>query len=537
MKTKESNRTISRKLSRIFMALITVSIYFGCGDGSRKEQTMYDIASPPATSEAYSLDETSQNFNTEEYNTINENEFKDALQNPLSTFSIDVDKASYSNVRRFLTENQLPPKGAVRIEEMVNYFKYDYPQPKGEHPFSIQTELSQCPWNKENKLLHIGIQGKSIDYDNLKPSNLVFLVDVSGSMDDPNKLPLVKASLKMLIKGLGKKDRIALVTYAGNAGLVLPSTSCDETETIEEAIDNLNAGGSTAGGQGILLAYKVAKENMIEGGNNRVILASDGDFNVGVSSTSELVSLVEEKRKDNIYITICGFGTGNYKDGRMEQISDIGNGNYFYIDNIQEAKKVFVTEMRANLFTIAKDVKIQVEFNPAHVQSYRLIGYEDRILNKEDFNNDKKDAGELGAGHTVTALYEIVPVGMTSNIPQVDKLKFQEGNKVKESSLKNNELMVLKLRYKPITSDESKLIESVVLDESLAPNQTSDNFRFSSSVAAFGMLLRQSEYINKFTYDDVMELAKNSDTHDEEGYRAEYIKLIETASLLNTQEK
>lgn len=534
MKTNVSTWSISKKIARIILAIISVSLYYGCDGGSRKEIAMYDMTSPVAF-EVTSMDETSQTMNTEEYNTIKENEFKDAMQNPLSTFSIDVDKASYSNVRRFLTGNQLPPKGAVRIEEMVNYFKYDYPQPKGEHPFSIQTELSQCPWNKEHKLLHIGIQGKSIDYENLKPSNLVFLVDVSGSMEDPNKLPLVKSSLKMLIKALDKRDHIALVTYAGNAGLVLPSTSCDETETIEKAIDNLSAGGSTAGGGGIVLAYKVAKENLIEGGNNRVILATDGDFNVGVSSTSELVTLIEEKRKDNIYITVCGFGTGNYKDGRMEQISDIGNGNYFYIDNIQEAKKVFVTEMRANLFTIAKDVKIQVEFNPAHVQSYRLIGYEDRILNKEDFNNDKKDAGELGAGHTVTALYEIVPVGLAASAPSVDKLKFQEENKIKKSSLKSNELMVLKLRYKPINSDESKLISTIVLDEPLAMNQTSDNFRFASSVAAFGMLLRQSEYTNKFTYADAIALAKNSSTHDEEGYRSEYAKLIETASLLKAQ--
>ncbi len=538
MKTKKISRSISLKIARILTALITVTIYFGCGSSREKNEMMDNrVMQLPVQRELTPLDESSRNFNTEEYNAIQENEFKDALHNPLSTFSIDVDKASYSNVRRFLSQNQMPPKDAVRIEEMVNYFKYDYPQPKGENPFSVQTELSQCPWNKEHKLLHIGIQGKSIDYEDIKPSNLVFLVDVSGSMDEPNKLPLVKSSLKMLVKSLNRNDRIALVTYAGNAGLVLPSTSCNETETIEQAIDNLNAGGSTAGGEGIVMAYKTAEENLIKGGNNRVILATDGDFNVGVSSTSELVSLIEGKRKDNIYITICGFGTGNYKDGRMEQISDIGNGNYFYIDNIQEAKKVFVTEMRANLFTIAKDVKIQIEFNPAHVSSYRLIGYEDRVLNKEDFNNDKKDAGELGAGHTVTALYEIVPFGQESNTPKVDKLKYPEADKIKESTLKNNELMVLKLRYKPINSDESKLIESTVFDEPIAFNQASDNFRFASSVAAFGMLLRQSAYINKFSYDEVIAMAKNADSHDDEGYRSEFIKLAETASLLSTERK
>lgn len=538
MKTKKNNREISKKVARIFIAALFTTIYVGCGNHGQKENAMYErMISPQETNEMETNNESNQKFNTEEYNTMKENEFKDALQNPLSTFSIDVDKASYSNVRRFLSQNQMPTKDAVRIEEMINYFKYDYPQPMGEHPFSTQTELSQCPWNKDHKLLHIGIQGKSIDFENLKPSNLVFLIDVSGSMEDPNKLPLVKASLKMLIESLDKRDRIALVTYAGNAGLVLPSTSCSEIDLIEDAIDNLNAGGSTAGGEGIVLAYKIAKENLIKEGNNRVILATDGDFNVGVSSTSELISLMEEKRKDNIYLTICGFGTDNYKDGRMEQISGVGNGNYFYIDNIQEAKKVFVTEMRANLFTIAKDVKIQVEFNPANVKSYRLIGYEDRMLNKEDFNNDKKDAGELGASHTVTALYEIVPAGAESNTSGVDKLNYQEENKVKTSNPRSNELMVLKLRYKPINSEESKSIETVVLNEAIELDKTSDNFRFASSVAAFGMLLRQSQYIGDFTYDDDKTLAQNAKAKDDEGYRAECIKMIETASLLSTQGK
>lgn len=536
MKTKRNNRPVSKKTTWIFTLLISATLYYGCGNRERMATACDDAAYGHSLAPSMK-EEGNTASNTEEYNTIQENEFKNAIQNPLSTFSIDVDKAAYSNVRRFLGDNILPPKGAVRIEEMINYFKYNYPQPKGEVPFTVQTELSECPWNKEHRLLHIGIQGKSIDYDNLKPSNLVFLVDVSGSMEDPNKLPLVKSSLKMLLKELKKEDRISLVTYAGNAGLVLPSTSCSETETIEEAIDNLNAGGSTAGGQGIVLAYKVAKEHLIKGGNNRVILATDGDFNVGVSSTSELVSLIEEKRKDDIYITICGFGTGNYKDGRMEEISNIGNGNYFYIDNIQEAKKVFVTEMRANLFTIAKDVKIQTEFNPAYVESYRLIGYEDRLLNKEDFNNDKKDAGELGAGHTVTAIYEIVPVGSDSGSSGVDKLKYQDEGKLKEASLKNNELMVLKLRYKPIHSDESKLITSVVTNQPVALDATSDNFRFAASVAEFGMLLRKSEYIKSVTYDDAIALARNASSGDAEGYRSECIRMMESAALLQAQEK
>lgn len=541
MKTQKSGLSFYRLIAQIFMSTLVLTVFSECGNRDKpytgkSEQINSTHYAAPDSYEAVSV-EAVDRFNTEEYTTVVENDFKNALQNPLSTFSIDVDKASYSNVRRFLIDNQLPPKDAVRIEEMVNYFHYNYPQPAGREPFSIATELSECPWNKAHKLLHIGIQGKSIDYENLKPCNLVFLVDVSGSMEDANKLPLVKSSLKMMLKNLNEEDHIALVTYAGNAGLVLPSTSCVEKDAIEDAIENLNAGGSTAGGEGIELAYKVAKENLIAGGNNRVILATDGDFNVGVSSTSELVRMIEEKRKENIYLTICGFGIGNYKDGRMEQISNVGNGNYFYIDNIQEAQKVFVTEMRANLFTIAKDVKIQVEFNPANVQSYRLIGYEDRLLNKEDFNNDNKDAGELGAGHTVTALYEIVPVGATSVNDKVDKLKYQSEGKIVAKEGSKNELMVLKLRYKPINREESKLISRIVLDEPLALENTSDNFRFSSSVAAFGMLLRGSDYIKKFNYEDAISLAQNARGNDEEGYRAEFINLEQTAALLSEQLK
>ncbi|MCH8873590.1 VWA domain-containing protein, partial [candidate division KSB1 bacterium] len=385
--------------------------------------------------------------NTEEYSKINDNVFLSPGTNPLSTFSIDVDAASYANVRRFLNSGQLPYKDAVRIEELVNYFNYDYEDPKGEHPFSVTTEVSQAPWNPDHKLVHIGLQGKKLDYEDMKPSNLVFLVDVSGSMKSPNKLSLLKSAFKLLVKNLDDRDRIAIVAYAGAAGLVLPSTPVKERSTILSALDKLEAGGSTAGGAGIKLAYKVAKENLIEDGNNRVILATDGDFNVGVSSTSELVRTIEEKRNDGIFLTICGFGMGNYKDGRMESISNAGNGNYFYIDNILEAEKVFVKEMRATLFTIAKDVKIQIEFNPAKVQAYRLIGYENRMLKSEDFNDDKKDAGELGAGHTVTALYEIIPVGVKSDfIKSVDELKYQKGEVTNQAS--SDELMTVKLRYK-----------------------------------------------------------------------------------------
>lgn len=534
-KIEKATGKLSNRMTRVALGVCLGTALWGCGPSG--EERAKNEAYSDALSKVIGNEEPyiSYSENTEEYTPIRENEFQDASQNPLSTFSIDVDKASYSNVRRLLTQNQMPPKDAVRIEEMVNYFKYDYPQPTGDDPFSVQTEMSQCPWNKQHQLINIGIQGKSIDHNKLSPSNLVFLVDVSGSMNDANKLPLLKSSLKMLVNELSEKDHVALVAYAGSAGLVLPSTSCKNKETITDALDDLSAGGSTAGGEGIKLAYKVAKENLIEGGNNRVILATDGDFNVGVSSPEELLELIKTKKNENIFLTVCGFGSGNFKDGTMEEISNQGNGNYFYIDNIQEAKKVFVTEMRGNMFTIAKDVKIQIEFNPAYVQSYRLVGYENRLLNKEDFNNDKKDAGELGAGHTVTALYEIIPVGAPA---KVDKLRYQKTEaKTKASELANNELMLLKLRYKPVQSDESKLIKQVVFNEPVAVDQTSDNFRFAAAVAGFGMLLRDSENIDHFTYADDQALAKTALSKDEEGYRSEFARLIETADLLEKQKE
>ncbi len=469
--------------------------------------------------------------NTEEYSKIDDNVFLSPGTNPLSTFSIDVDAASYANVRRFLNSGQLPYKDAVRIEELVNYFNYDYEDPKGEHPFSVTTEVSQAPWNPDHKLVHIGLQGKKLDYEDMKPSNLVFLVDVSGSMKSPNKLSLLKSAFKLLVKNLDDRDRIAIVAYAGAAGLVLPSTPVKERSTILSALDKLEAGGSTAGGAGIKLAYKVAKENLIEDGNNRVILATDGDFNVGVSSTSELVRTIEEKRNDGIFLTICGFGMGNYKDGRMESISNAGNGNYFYIDNILEAEKVFVKEMRATLFTIAKDVKIQIEFNPAKVQAYRLIGYENRMLKSEDFNDDKKDAGELGAGHTVTALYEIIPVGVQSDfIKSVDDLKYQKNQTTNQAS--SNELMTVKLRYKRPKEDTSRLLSMVIKDKATDLANSSDNFKFSAAVAEFGMLLRDSEFKSEASYDNVLKLANEAKGDDSEGYRAEFVQLVKKASLL-----
>jgi Ca-activated chloride channel family protein len=472
--------------------------------------------------------------NTDEYNKIEDNPFKSAQKEPLSTFSIDVDNASYSQIRYNIERGQLPQKDVVRIEEMINYFDYEYKEPTGEHPFTINTELASCPWNPQNKLVHIGLQGKKLDYRNLKPSNLVFLIDVSGSMDEENRLPLVKKSMAILLNELSDRDKVSIVVYAGSEGLVLPATKASEKEKIMKALNNLQAGSSTAGGAGITLAYKVAEENLIKDGNNRIILCTDGDFNVGVSSTAELVRMVEEKRKLDIYLTICGFGMGNYKDGRLEEIAKNANGNYFYIDNLQEAQKVFSKEMRANMFTIAKDVKIQVEFNPKWVQAYRLIGYENRVMANQDFNDDKKDAGELGAGHTVTALYEIVPVGVKSEyVPKTDDLKYQQNQLSNQSQ--TNELMTVKLRYKPLKKEESVLITQVIEKNTQDWENASDNFRFSASVASFGMLLRDSPYKGKSTYEQVILMAKGAKGKDDNGYRSDFIQMVESARLLAEQ--
>ncbi len=470
-------------------------------------------------------------FHTEEYDEINENTYKQVTQNPLSTFSIDVDAASYSNMRRFLRQNTLPHKDVVRIEEFINYFSYDYPQPKGKHPFSITTELADCPWNKNHQLIHIGLQGQKVDVTDMPPGNLVFLIDVSGSMQSPNKLPLLKSGFRLLVNQLRAKDRVSLVVYAGAAGVVLPPTLGDQKEKILSAIDQLQAGGSTAGGAGIKLAYKLAQENFLKKGNNRVILATDGDFNVGASSNAEMVRLIEDKRKSGVFLTVLGFGMGNYKDSKMEKLADKGNGNYAYIDNILEAKKVLVNEMGGTLLTIAKDVKIQVEFNPAKVKAYRLIGYENRMLKKEDFNDDKKDAGELGAGHTVTALYEIVPAGSDEELPSVDDLKYQKTTATDQSE-HTNEWLTVKFRYKKPDSSKSQLIVKTLKSKSSKFAKSSENFRFSAGVAGFGMLLRDSEFKGSATYKDVLAWAKNAKGPDKEGYRAEFIQLVQTAHAL-----
>lgn len=471
-------------------------------------------------------------FNTEGYATIHENAFLKATKNPLSTFSIDVDVASYANLRRFLNNGLKPPIDAIRIEEMINYFNYEYSQPKGDDPFSINTEIASCPWNDDHKLVHIGLQGEKIPTDDLPASNLVFLIDVSGSMQSPNKLPLLKAAFKMLVNEMREEDKVAIVVYAGAAGLVLPSTQGTKKEKIINAIDNLTAGGSTAGGAGIKLAYEVALDNFKEDGNNRIIIATDGDFNVGASSNAEMERLIEKKREQGVFLTVVGFGMGNYKDDKMEILADKGNGNYAYIDNLQEAKKVFVNEFGGTLFTIAKDVKFQIEFNPTKVQAYRLIGYENRKLNDEDFNDDKKDAGELGSGHTVTALYEIIPVGVKSEfIKSIDPLKYQKSD-VEALPYDSRELMTLKLRYKKPNGNKSKLITTSVKDTDKNWDDTCDNFRWSAAVAEFGMLLRESEFSQKADIPSVIKLAKGARGEDEEGYRSEFIRLVESSKFL-----
>jgi len=464
--------------------------------------------------------------NTEAYDKINDNAFKEALTNPLSTFSADVDKASYSNVRRFLNQNQMPYKDAVRVEELINYFEYNYPQPTNGDPFSINMEIGKCPWNEKHEIAMIGLQGENIAATKIPASNLVFLLDVSGSMSDQNKLPLLKQAFKILVSNLRNEDKVAIVVYAGAAGCVLESTPGSQKEKINASLELLQSGGSTAGGAGINLAYKIAKENYITGGNNRVILATDGDFNIGASSDGEMTRLIEEKRKDGVFISILGFGMGNYKDSKMEKIADAGNGNYYYIDNIMEAKKVFGKELWGTLYTIAKDVKIQVEFNPSKVKAYRLIGYENRLLNKEDFNDDKKDAGEIGCGHTVTALYEIIPANSDEQINNTDPLEYQN-TKVTNSS----DIMTVKLRYKKPDGDVSMLIVNKIKENDRKQNN-SNNFTFACAVAEFGMLLRESEFKANSSYSAVMALAKNAKGEDNEGYRSEFMKLVETADLL-----
>ena len=500
------------------------------------------ISSNPGKNKRQSAEHKMYDFvqSDEEYSGLVENKFFEAKKDALTTFSIDVDRAGYSNVRRILNANILPPKDAIRIEEMINYFEYDYPQPTAESkdPVTINTEYTDSPWNPGLKLMKIGIQAKKVETDKLAASNLVFLIDVSGSMQDQNKLPLVKKGFGLLIDQLREQDRVSIVVYAGAAGMILPSTSGKEKGKIKDALEKLEAGGSTAGGEGIKLAYKMAEENFIKDANNRVILASDGDFNVGVSSEEDLKKLIEQKREKGVFLSVLGFGMGNYKDNKMEVLADKGNGNYAYIDNIQEAQKVFVNEFGGTLFTVAKDVKLQLEFNPAFVKAYRLIGYENRMLQNEDFNDDKKDAGEMGSGHTVTALYEIVPTGVESQyLKTIDKLKYQKTEEKYPSNLvKSEEVLTVKLRYKLPDGNKSQLMEKAVNNESIAFNHASENFIFAASVAEFGLILRDSEYKGLASFEHVIESAKKAKGLDDEGYRSEFIKLVKTAKLLQKSE-
>jgi Ca-activated chloride channel family protein len=474
-------------------------------------------------------------FNTEEYDRIDENPFLQVKQNPLSTFSIDVDTASYANMRRFVNRGQLPPKDSVRIEELVNYFDYRYPQPTGDAAFSVDVVVSSCPWAPKHKLMRIGLKGREIQADRRPPSNIVLLLDVSGSMEDPNKLPLLRQAMKMLINKLDGNDRVAIVVYAGASGLVLPSTTCSgfNKDKIIAALDRLQAGGSTHGSAGIQLAYETAQKNFIRGGINRVILCTDGDFNVGTTNRGDLTRLIEEKAQSGIFLTVLGFGMWNLKDSTMEQLADKGNGNYGYIDTINEARKILVDEISSTLVTIAKDVKIQIEFNPAEVNAYRLIGYENRMLRAEDFNDDKKDAGEIGAGHRVTALYEIVPAGVAMDTPGVDPLKYQKPT-APTAVAGEGELLTLKLRYKQPDGDKSRLLTYAIREENhWEPLDSAEpDFRFAAAVAEFGMLLRDSKYKGAASFDQVIELAKAGKGDDEYGYRSEFINLARTAQAL-----
>ncbi|MCK4742278.1 MAG: VWA domain-containing protein [Sulfuriflexus sp.] len=499
-----------------------------------KHNGIMTFAHAPQSADLSHIRQASESLDRENYKHLDKNPIKIVAEQSVSTFSIDVDTGAYSNVRRFLNQGNLPREDAVRIEELVNYFSYDYPQPKGNHPFSVTTEISATPWNKNTLLLHVGVQGKHIAKQNLPPSNLVFLIDVSGSMHSANKLQLLKTSMKLLSKQLRPQDKVSIVVYAGASGVVLPPTAGDQTAAIHQALDQLSAGGSTNGAAGIKLAYQMAAQGFVKNGINRVIIATDGDFNVGTTNFRALIDLIEEKRKGGVSLTTLGFGMGNYNDHLMEQIADAGNGNYAYIDTINEAQKVLVDEISSTLNTIAKDVKIQIEFNPSQVAEYRLLGYENRLLKREDFNNDKIDAGEIGAGHSVTALYEISLVGSKGNLN--DPLRYGLKNRL-EKSIKNNELAFLRLRYKQPDGDKSTLIEQSISRQHIQTklSQTSDRFRFSASVAAFGQQLRGADYLKDYGYTDILELARHSRGNDPFGYRGEFVKLVNLAKSLDSK--
>ncbi|MFY7890737.1 MAG: YfbK domain-containing protein [Spirosomataceae bacterium] len=538
----ESVSALDKKVVNVQLRISTTPleevVVVGYGAHKKQDLTSYVVRGKNSSTQYQPVSATvmsgDDGFSQEEYASEKEVGFKSTAKDPLTTFSIDVDRAAYTNVRRMIFQNgHLPDKDAVRVEEMINYFDYHYPQPHGNDPVSISTEVSTSPWNKGLQLIRIGLQAKNIPTDNLPASNLVFLIDVSGSMNTQNKLPLVKTAFKLLVDQLREQDKVSIVVYAGAAGLVLSPTSGKEKGKIKDALENLSAGGSTAGGEGIKLAYQTALQHFVQGGNNRVIMASDGDFNVGVSGVDELEKLIEEKRQTGVFLSILGFGMGNYKDNRMEKLSDKGNGNYAYIDNLLEAQKVFVKEFGGTLFTVAKDVKLQVEFNPAYIQAYRLIGYENRALANEDFKNDAKDAGDMGSGHTVTAIYEVVPRNIDSPY-LVDKLKYQLN--LTPIGSNSNELCTVKMRYKEPDANMSQQLEVVVKNEEIPFEKASENFRFAAAVSELGLLLRKSDYRGNANYNNVIEVASKALGKDEEGYRAEFIKLAKTAQLIEQTE-
>jgi len=516
--------------------------FAGCGNSSTPFNSTADTAGgslppqPPSGVSDYAAatpvpetqTEQAQAFNTESYDHFVDNPFLATRSNPLSTFSIDVDTASYSIVRRYLSQRQRPPAGAVRIEELINYFNYRYPQPKQDVPFSVNVELSDCPWNKGHKLARIGLKGREVAAEQRPVSNLVFLLDVSGSMHDANKLPLVKSAMGLMLEQLTENDRISIVVYAGAAGMVLPPTGAHHKSRIMSAMNQLNAGGSTNGGEGIELAYNIAMEHFIPGGINRVILCTDGDFNVGSSSHSQLIPLIQAKARSGVFLSVLGFGMGNLNDSLMEKLADKGNGNYAYIDTLSEAQKVLVDQISGTLVTIAKDVKIQVDFNSARVQSYRLIGYENRRLRSEDFQDDSKDAGEIGAGHTVTALYDIVPVGQESDLPTVTPSKYQQAPAA-SAAADSDELLTVRLRYKQPDGQHSRELKMPVVDVERSFVQASQDLQFAAAVAAFGMLLRDSQHKGTATWDDVIDIARKNVGDDPHGYRREFISLAEQA--------
>jgi Ca-activated chloride channel homolog len=533
----------------LFVAFILAGLLCaGCASKHASHSIDAELASPPQNSpmpameakpmvnRGLALPVSAALHNTESYDVVNENVFKRVLKEPLSTFSIDVDTASYSNVRRLLNQGTMPPAGAVRIEELLNYFDYKYKGPQGTEPFAANVEVAACPWKPKHLLARVGIKGKEIHKKERPASNLVFLLDVSGSMSSHNKLPLLKKGMRILTRQLGEGDQVAMVVYAGASGLVLPSTSGAMPKKILNALSQLKAGGSTNGGAGIELAYKTARKNFIKGGVNRVILATDGDFNVGTTNQSALIELIEKQAKSGVFLTVLGFGMGNYKDSTLEKLADKGNGNYAYIDTANEARKVLGREISGTLVTIAKDVKIQVEFNPAQVQAYRLIGYENRLLNAEDFKDDKKDAGEIGAGHTVTALYELVPAGLKGGAADVDPLKYQKEETTELSdAAASGELMTVKIRHKkPDASKSSQQIISVKRGDT-EQLEASVDFKFAASVAEFGMLLRDSEHSGRANYNRVLALAKEGLGEDKHGYRTEFLELAKIAKNLSRQ--